>query len=283
VETSNLKSCIGATVIPNKNSAAFQIAKHVYGVGRDAIQSCRQLWAQWRSRRTIKGYLSHSGFRGLQVGCGPHHLDGWLNSDLLDNPDRDIFIDITRPLPFPDNSLDAVYAGEVIEHVSEPHGRLFLSEVFRALKPNGVLRLTTPDLRDICRLFLDEHPAANIDQFGSVWKGGSYTRERWLNAQFRAHGHQFIWSFEYLTEALKQTGFESVLRCPPRATYSPFAELASLERHYGEAEPAWVFARTIIIEASKAALPTNKRLKHGSGSGKAKIPTSFPYPARLAG
>lgn len=219
----------------------------------------------------------------MQVGCGPHHLEGWLNSDLLDNPQRDIFIDITRPLPFPNDSLDAVYASEVIEHVSEPHGRLFLREVFRALRPNGVLRLTTPDLRDICRLFLDEHPSANIDQFGSVWKGGNYTRERWLNAQFHAHGHQFIWSFDYLAEALRQVGFESVLRCPPRATYSPFAELASLERHYGEAEPGWVFARTIIVEASKSALPHNKRLRHGYRSAVAELARNLPRPALRAG
>jgi predicted SAM-dependent methyltransferase len=252
---------IGANVILERKSAAYQIAKQLYGAGRDAVNVGRQLWARWRSRGRIMRYLARPGFCGLQVGCGPHYLKGWLNSDLLDNPRRDIFIDITRPLPFPDASLDAVYAGEVIEHVSEPYGRQFLSEVFRVLKPNGVLRLTTPDLREICRLFLDEHPGANIDQFGTVWKDGDYTRERWTNAQFRAHGHQFIWSFDYLVEAARQAGFQSVLRCPPRVTSSHIVELATLERHYGAEEPAWVFARTIIIEATKTAVPSNVRLK----------------------
>ena len=52
---------------------------------------------------------------------------------------------------------------EVIEHVTEPQGRAFLREAHRALKPGGTLRLTTPDLAAICRLYdavasLPEYP-----------------------------------------------------------------------------------------------------------------------------
>jgi ubiquinone/menaquinone biosynthesis C-methylase UbiE len=45
-------------------------------------------------------------------------------------------------LPFPDNSFDAVVAGEVIEHI-EDHRRA-LREAARVLRPRGVLALSVP-------------------------------------------------------------------------------------------------------------------------------------------
>jgi len=52
--------------------------------------------------------------------------------------------DITKPLPFADNSLDIVYSSEVIEHLSNPD--VFIQEVHRVLKkPGGAFLLTTPN------------------------------------------------------------------------------------------------------------------------------------------
>jgi SAM-dependent methyltransferase len=48
-----------------------------------------------------------------------------------------------EPLPLEDGSVDAVWAGEVIEHVVDVAP--WLSEVRRVLRPRGTLLLTTPD------------------------------------------------------------------------------------------------------------------------------------------
>jgi ubiquinone/menaquinone biosynthesis C-methylase UbiE len=48
-----------------------------------------------------------------------------------------------EPLPLEDNSVDAVWAGEVIEHIADVAP--WLSEVRRVLRPGGTLLLTTPD------------------------------------------------------------------------------------------------------------------------------------------
>lgn len=53
-------------------------------------------------------------------------------------------LDASRPFPFEDNSVHAIYAGEIIEHLFDTG--LFFLECARCLKPGGVLILTTPNL-----------------------------------------------------------------------------------------------------------------------------------------
>ena len=52
--------------------------------------------------------------------------------------------DITRELPFPDNSFDIAIAVEVSEHIND-HERFF-KEISRILKPKGQLYLSTPNI-----------------------------------------------------------------------------------------------------------------------------------------
>ena len=48
------------------------------------------------------------------------------------------------PLPFEDSFFDAIFAGNIIEHLLNPER--FLGEVYRVLKPGGTLLLTTDNL-----------------------------------------------------------------------------------------------------------------------------------------
>ena len=48
-----------------------------------------------------------------------------------------------HPLPFRDAAFDALFAGELIEHLPDP--RPALAEFRRVLRPGGALILTTPN------------------------------------------------------------------------------------------------------------------------------------------
>jgi SAM-dependent methyltransferase len=55
-----------------------------------------------------------------------------------------------HPLAFVDRSFDAVFAGELIEHLADP--RAALAEFRRVLRPGGLLVLTTPNRRRLANL-----------------------------------------------------------------------------------------------------------------------------------
>src|SRR5262245_19456038 len=78
--------------------------------------------------------------RTLNLGVTPKMADQILA--LRSNVRRVIFDDMTRS-GLPDNSFDCAIAVEVLEHVEEDD--LFVSEVYRVLKPGGCFVMSTPN------------------------------------------------------------------------------------------------------------------------------------------
>ena len=90
----------------------------------------------------------------VNLGCGKVLHSAWRNMDLSPGTPGIEFIDLSRPLPFVEHSLRAVYCSHVLEHL--PRGRVprFLAECARVLRPNGILRLVVPDLEAAVREYL---------------------------------------------------------------------------------------------------------------------------------
>ncbi|MBD2004102.1 MULTISPECIES: class I SAM-dependent methyltransferase [Cyanophyceae] len=57
------------------------------------------------------------------------------------------------PLPYADNTFDAVYFAEVLEHIAIKNPLEVLSDLRRVLKPDGMLVLSTPNLCNISNIY----------------------------------------------------------------------------------------------------------------------------------
>ncbi|HEX4187707.1 MAG TPA: methyltransferase domain-containing protein, partial [Solirubrobacteraceae bacterium] len=106
-----------------------------------------------RRRRQIANYLRAHERRYLRIGSGSHTDPGWLSTDLLPVALDVVFMDATKAFPFPSGSFDAVQCEHVIEHVAHEAGIAMLTECRRVLRPGGVLRIATPNLELVRRLF----------------------------------------------------------------------------------------------------------------------------------
>jgi len=171
----------------------------------------------------------------LHLGCGPHHLDGWLNVDNVSYPGVDRLLDLTEGLPFEEVSL--IFAEHFIEHLDYRAAASLLRECRRVLRDDGVLRLTTPNLDWV---------------WASHYKPVMTADEQLLacfaiNRAFRGWGHQFLYNFATLRDTLLEAGFRDVVR---RAYgESDHEALRGLERH--ERNPDFEgLSHILIVEAS---------------------------------
>ena len=110
-------------------------------------------------------------------------------------------LDLRQPLPFETSTIDFVYAEHFIEHVERHEGVRLLQELLRVLKPGGVIRLVTPDLRFLCCTYL----SGNLDEWGYIWRPDSGSKM--MNEAMRLWGHQFLYDAQEFEALLHESGF----------------------------------------------------------------------------
>ncbi len=68
----------------------------------------------------------------LHLACGPNVVEGWQNIDILKNKSI-INHDLRKPLPYKDNSVEAIFNEHFIEHLTKIKAEEFLVECFRVM------------------------------------------------------------------------------------------------------------------------------------------------------
>lgn len=91
----------------------------------------------------------------LNLGCGTRFHPDWNNVDLNPTAPSVRAHNLHHPLPFSDNSFDAVYHSHVLEHFSRIDGIKFLKECYRVCRVGGIIRVVVPNLEKIARVYLD--------------------------------------------------------------------------------------------------------------------------------
>jgi predicted SAM-dependent methyltransferase len=195
------------------------------------LDAAREIW--------LRGTGGARKKTAIHLGAGDHHLRGWINVDLLPGA-ADVLADLTVPLPFRTASVDLLHSEDLLEHLDETSGKHFLRECHRVLRPRGVMRLLTPDLRALVeRVYLQREPRhlswcdAHLSAAGPCEA---------LNMHLRMNGeHRFVYDEEHLTETLSAIGFR-VRRV--RHNWSTVRELRYLDLRD--------FGLNVFLEAVKA-------------------------------
>lgn len=86
--------------------------------------------------------------RRLNIGCGQWPLLYWTNIDGDPRAIADRYQQVP-PLPYADASLDEIYAGHFLEHLTYADGQALLVECFRCLVPGGRIGIVVPDTREV--------------------------------------------------------------------------------------------------------------------------------------
>jgi predicted SAM-dependent methyltransferase len=185
-------------------------------------------------------FVEASGFQKLNIGCGPVQPEGWVNIDNSNRAklaSRMAWLDktltalrllpptefgkrtqtgnVTRRIPFADESVGAIYSGEMLEHFTFDDGQRFLAECFRVLKPVGILRLRVPDNYRFWKQYVEQ-----FEQMRAMPREAwTDDHSRWVKMFFRdicvkkpglksmGHYHKWMYDEVSLVLAIEKQGF----------------------------------------------------------------------------
>ncbi|MBW4620819.1 MAG: methyltransferase domain-containing protein [Cyanosarcina radialis HA8281-LM2] len=91
----------------------------------------------------------------LNVGCGSTFHPLWSNIDRVSYSSEVKAYDLLKGLPYEDSYFDACYSSHLLEHLTQTEAQKLLSECWRTLKPQGVIRIVVPDLESVARNYLN--------------------------------------------------------------------------------------------------------------------------------
>lgn len=186
--------------------------------------------------RTTKP-LDTSHVSRLNWGCGLVRMPGWINSDQHAAPGVDVVGDIRHGLPIPTSSLDYLVSIHSLPEIPFLDIPGVLWEMKRMLKPDGVLRLSLPDLDRAIRAYQNNDrsyfliPDEHVQSIGGklvtqlIWYGQSRT----------------MFTYDFIAEFLTRIGFRNICACRFRETANRYPEIVELDNR----EPESLFVEAI--------------------------------------
>lgn len=142
----------------------------------------------------------------LHLGCGEKYIPGFIHIDTRKFSHVDYVTSADKLDMFEDNSVDLIYACHLLEHFKRNQIEDILKEWYRVLKPEGILRLATPDFEKLVEVYLKYKDLKLI--LGPLVGRQDYPENT----------HYIIFDFTTLSEVLKKVGFEKIYRYDWRKT-----------------------------------------------------------------
>jgi len=224
---------------------------------RNFLLRIRHHFWQIRTKKNLDVYLPAHTSHKLQVGSGQNILPGWFNTDYF--PREEVFfLDVTKTFPIASNAFDYIFTEHHIEHISYKEAVFMLKECARILKPGGVIRITTPDLKSTLANYLDDRTINDdvLEGTKSYIRSGfhnavnyipvdDYMKAHLVNDTFMNYEHRFIYDFESMKRVLQRAGFTNIKDCGQKG--SEQAAFQNIETHTSPGDRYF----TLAVEAEK--------------------------------
>jgi len=130
----------------------------------------------------------------LHLGSGEKYLEGYINIDFPSSkhtlivPKADVYKDI-RDLEYPENSVDEIRSHHLFEHFSRVEAIDLLLKWRKWLKPEGILRIETPDFSRSAIFFIVGNFSEKMQLarhiFGSQEADWAYHLDYWDKQKFK--------------------------------------------------------------------------------------------------
>ena len=164
-----------------------------------------------RSRSTpkrVKALIESGNSIRLDIGAGELTRPGWVTLDISEK--SDLFWDLRKGIPFPNNSIDLVYSSHLLEHMPYEAGQALLDEAQRVLKPGGEISICVPN----ARIYIDAYVGArSLPDNHEFWEPALVSRDGLDLVNYIAYmggAHACLFDQQSLLTRLTRAGFVDV-------------------------------------------------------------------------
>ena len=170
----------------------------------------RNLKGEQVSKRHIKRLLRDREEIFLEVGAGNKKGEnGWTSIDVT--KECDIFWDLRKGLPFPNESISRIYSEHFLEHLSFKEGQRFLDDCLRVLLPGGMFSICVPNAKIYIDAYLNDRTLDNNQFFGYKLAYNNTTKIDYVNYTAYMDGHhKYMFDEENILMILRSIGFSKV-------------------------------------------------------------------------
>ncbi len=147
----------------------------------------------------------------LNLGGGHQPYIGYKTVDFM--PSADVVHDLRDPLPFPDDSIDEIFASHVIEHFPLHQIQEILMDWRRVLAPGGLFWGLVPDGVKVAEGYLQSVAEQDWNK-KRIWLANFHGG--WTNDKFTGPGqvHYVLYDEDLLKEMLSRAHFYPVVTTP---------------------------------------------------------------------